>query len=236
MSQVKRHTFSAIWMHWFNAACWLFLSATGFGLVDNASMQPFCMGWPVLMKQIFGSSGNLLVAHVICGSIWIAGMAVSAILFLKNDTRPFLKEIFSFSFQKDARWLILTAAGLTLGERRLARMGIDPNAPHQGFYNAGQKLFALCALFCGFILTGTGIILLLSKGVIDTAEVVQWAMLIHFVAAGVLFAGLLIHIYMAVIAPDQRPALISMLTGSVSQAYARRHHRLWHDRVVKNKK
>jgi len=236
MPPLKRHTFSAIWIHWFNAACWLFLTATGIGLVDNKSMQPISMWWPEFMQQIFGGSVHLFEAHVICGSIWIAGMAVSAALFIKNETLPFLREIFSFSFRKDTLWLIQEAAGRTIGLRRLARAGIDPKRPDQGFYNAGQKLFAVCALFCGMMVAGSGIILVLSKDVMDAAEIVQWAILIHFVAAGVIFAGLLLHIYMAAIAPGQRPALISMLTGFMSGAYARRHHRRWYDTLVKSKK
>jgi formate dehydrogenase subunit gamma len=49
--------------------------------------------------------------------------------------------------------------------------------------------------------------------------------------AGVVFAGLLIHIYMAAIAAGELPALISMFTGTVPEKYAEHHHKLWYERV-----
>jgi len=48
------------------------------------------------------------------------------------------------------------------------------------------------------------------------------------------FAGLLIHIYMASIAAGERPAFISMFTGTVPEDYARHHHRLWYEKVKEN--
>ena len=37
---VKRHSYAAIFMHWFNAVCWILLLATGFGLISNETLQP----------------------------------------------------------------------------------------------------------------------------------------------------------------------------------------------------
>ena len=39
MKYVRRHTLSAIFMHWHNAACWLLLLFSGFGLLANPLMQ-----------------------------------------------------------------------------------------------------------------------------------------------------------------------------------------------------
>ena len=51
--------------------------------------------------------------------------------------------------------------------------------------------------------------------------------MVHFITGGLVFAGLLIHIFMAAIATGEQPALISMFTGTVPEDYARHHHRLW---------
>ena len=65
-------------------------------------------------------------------------------------------------------------------------------------------------------------------------ELVQWAILIHFVTVGLVFAGLLIHVFMASIAAGEQPAFISMFTGTVPEDYARHHHKLWLDEVKKS--
>jgi formate dehydrogenase subunit gamma len=51
---------------------------------------------------------------------------------------------------------------------------------------------------------------------------------------GFVFAGLLIHVYMAAIAAGERPAFISMFTGKVPEDYARHHHRLWYEEKKKD--
>lgn len=61
--------------------------------------------------------------------------------------------------------------------------------------------------------------------------VVQWSILIHFVTVGIVFAGLLIHIYMASIAAGELPVLISMFTGTVPEEYAKHHHKFWYDEI-----
>jgi len=44
---------------------------------------------------------------------------------------------------------------------------------------------------------------------------------------GLVFAGLLVHIYMAAISPEEKPGFRSMFTGVVPEDYARHHHALW---------
>ena len=39
---IRRHSATAIFMHWYNAACWLLLLFTGFALLANPLMQPTC--------------------------------------------------------------------------------------------------------------------------------------------------------------------------------------------------
>jgi formate dehydrogenase subunit gamma len=95
----------------------------------------------------------------------------------------------------------------------------------------GQKLFAIPAVFGGIVIAVTGIIMLASKFYTIDTTIVQWSILIHFVASGAVFAGLLIHIFMASIATGELPALISIFTGTVPEDYAKHHHKLWYDEV-----
>ena len=93
---IKRHTKLSIFLHWFNAACWFFLLATGIGLINNPDLQPVGMWWTNMMWAIFGSGENLLLAHVICGCTW-AGVFLLYGVFGIKYVIAFFKEIFSTS-------------------------------------------------------------------------------------------------------------------------------------------
>ena len=232
---IKRHTKISIFMHWFNTVCWLFLLGTGVGLIDNPALQPLGMWWPRAMNAVFNGGANLLRAHEICGLVWAGVFLVYGLGFFRTGTLPFIKEIFTFSPKTDVIWLVKKGIQMTLGYKGLQRLGFEPSIPDQGFYNVGQKLFAIPALLGGFIITVTGVIMMLSKQNLTDVVVVQWSILIHFVTVGLVFTGLLVHIYMAAIAKGELPALISMFTGFVSREYAEHHHKDWYDEVAGKK-
>ena len=77
-----------------------------------------------------------------------------------------------------------------------------------------------------------GAIMAFAKQDLTGVNAVQWSILIHFITVGLVFAGLLIHIYMAAIAKGELPALISMFTGKVPADYAKHHHRFWFEEVT----
>ena len=228
---IKRHTGVSIFMHWFNAVCWFFLLTTGVGLIKNSDLDPIGGWWPDLIRGIFGGGGNLLQAHVLCGFTWITGFLVFAIVRLRKEVSFFIKEIFTFSPVNDIRWIIKKGIQMAMGYKMLKRLGFEPKIPEQGFYNVGQKLFAIPAISGGIVIAVTGIVMYSSKLIMIDPSVVQWSILIHFVMAGVVFAGLLIHIYMASIAAGELPALISMFTGTVPADYAEHHHKNWYDGI-----
>jgi formate dehydrogenase subunit gamma len=215
-------------LHWFNAGCWLFLLATGFGLLQNEALPLTGGAWNRWMRTLFGSPEALLSIHILVGAIWASVCFIFGVVSFRNALLPFTKEVLSFSPARDVAWLVKKGVRMTLGSGVLRKRGIDPALPDQGFYNVGQKLFAIPSLFGGILIGITGIILALSNVWFTETAVVQWAILLHFVCVGLVFAGLLIHIYMAAIAPGERPAFISMFTGTVPEAYAKHHHRLWY--------
>ena len=67
---IRRHSLSAVCMHWFNAFCWIALLFTGFALLSNPAMQPVGMWWADLWTDVFGAYG-LLVFHLLIGSAWL---------------------------------------------------------------------------------------------------------------------------------------------------------------------
>ena len=143
---IRRHSLSAVCMHWFNAFCWIALLFTGFALLSNPAMQPVGMWWADLWTGVFGAYG-LLVFHLLIGSAWLAVYFLYIIFGLRHDVVPFLKEVFNLSPASDMTWCVRKGMRLVLGEKAMRSMGLDPALPPQGFYNAGQKLAAvvLCA-------------------------------------------------------------------------------------------
>jgi len=224
-------------MHWFNAGCWIFLLLTGLGLIQNDDLQPFT-SWPTMLRSLFGGGANLLLAHEIAGIAWAGGFLLYGIIRLKSDVLPFIREIFTVDIRRDFLWLIAKGIQMTLGYRALGfiadKFGFSPRIPDQGFYNVGQKIFAIPAVFGGMVIAVTGMIMILSQVGMVSTELVQWAILIHFITVGLVFAGLLIHVFMASIATGEQPAFISMFTGTVPEDYARHHHKLWLDGIKKS--
>lgn len=238
---IRRHTFGGMFMHWFNAACWLLLLATGLGLIQNPDLQPLGQWWPDFMRWVFGGGSVLLWFHVLVALIW---MGVWAVYFMRNATRhvgPFLSSIFTLEPKRDIQWMVKKNFQMILGYKAMAKLvkplGWDGEMPEQEYYNAGQKVAAQVMLGGALVLAVTGIILFASTFVIDAKNIlwVQWSITIHYIAAGLTFAILLVHIYMAAISKDERPAFWSMFSGEVPAEYAEHHHKLWYDKVkVKN--
>ena len=54
-----------------------------------------------------------------------------------------------------------------------------------------------------------------------------WAVVLHFAAVGVVVAGLIIHVYMGTVFPEEKPAFFSMITGNVNELHVYRHHFKW---------
>jgi formate dehydrogenase subunit gamma len=222
-TEIKRHDPSDIRIHWFNAACWLMLLVTGLGLIKNDQLNPLGAWLPTALRALFGggSAGGavLLVIHEGVGVVWLVGLlcylGVNA-----RGARFFLREVFSVR-PGDLAWMVRKMGRMTLG--------VGGELPPQGYYNMGQKAFAQASVLGGIAIGVTGMILLASDKILPASVValVGWAVTLHYLAVGLVFAGLLVHIYMAAISPEEKPGFRSMFTGTVPEDYARHHHGLW---------
>lgn len=223
MAELKRHDPSDIRIHWFNAACWLLLLVSGLGLIKNEKLNPLGAWLPDALRALFGggTAGGavLLVIHEVAGVVWLLGflwyLAVNG-----RGARFFLAEIFRVR-PGDITWMV----------RKMLRMttGRGGELPPQGYYNMGQKAFAQASVLGGVAIVATGLVLLLSDKLLPASWtwLIGWAVTLHYLAVGLVFAGLLVHIYMAAISPEEKPGFRSMFTGSVPEDYARHHHGLW---------
>lgn len=223
---IRRHSSSAIFMHWFNAACWLLLLCSGFALLGNPLMQPIGPWWSAIWDSLFGALGVLRV-HVVIGMLWVVLYALYLLVQLRREALPFLREITSLHMPSDLIWCLRKGMWLVFGEQLMRRMGLNPELPPQGFYNAGQKLVAVLAVLCslGLALTGLGLVFLSQSAGDET--LLQRFLLIHFCCAGLMAVFLPVHIYMAAFAPGEAPALRSMVTGFIPLEHIRHHNPLW---------
>jgi formate dehydrogenase subunit gamma len=235
--QIKRHTPAGIFMHWFNAVCWFFLLLTGLGLIENAAVSPLGEWYPRMLRDIFGSGEALLQAHWGVGAFWIGVWLVFIVAGAKKYTIPFLKEMVSFKLPRDAVWMIKKNLQMLAGHKVMAKavkpLGMDAKIPEAEYYNPGQKAAAIPIIGGAILLALTGIVMVLSNRAMVASQIwiVQWSITIHYVMAALTFAVLLVHIYMAGISKEERPAFVSMFTGYVPEEYAKHHHRLWYEEV-----
>ncbi|NDV20472.1 cytochrome B6 [Pseudodesulfovibrio sp. JC047] len=228
----KRHDRSDIFIHWFNAVCWLLLLLTGVGLIQHPAIDPFGSGYPEALRAMVGGGANLLAIHEGLGLLWLIGFVVYLVVNFAG-ARFFLAEVFAVSPVRDMAWIVKKMVLMTVGPKPLAWIGLSPELPDQGYYNMGQKAFAQASVVGGVLIAVTGVILFLSDRTFGAAAtgLVGWAITLHFIAVGVVFAGLLVHVYMAAISPEERPGFKSMFTGEVPGTYAKHHHRLWWEKI-----
>jgi formate dehydrogenase subunit gamma len=107
----------------------------------------------------------------------------------------------------------------------------DEKLPPVGRFNWGQKVF-FWLMLCGAIL-----LLLSGFGLWFVESIPAWlrhlSIAVHVIAELATIAGFIIHVYMGTaMVPGGFDAIV---TGEVTAAWARHHHRLWYERVTKNK-
>jgi formate dehydrogenase subunit gamma len=213
---IKKHGVAGVTLHWVNAISWFFLIFTGVALI-SAEYLRFAPHWYLIMMDgIFGTRTALLHFHIAVGIFWITTLLLYGIFGYKNYLVDFVKHDLTLD-RDDIRWFPSKAKNL-MGKLSHYEM------PTQGTYNAGQKAYAIVVAFSTVILIFTGPIMAFHIG---STTIIQWAMMLHFVATMSVFAGIFVHVYMAALFPEERPAFFSMITGKVNELYAYLHHYKW---------
>lgn len=214
-NRIKKHHVAIVLLHWFNAIVWAFELATGSALIVGPEYRFMPQWYLTFMEEVFGTRANLLRAHIAIGMTWMIVFLVYAIFGWRDylHAEVLRKEI--GLDQDDLSWLRIRL--LLLLNRTQEEL------PPQGAYNAGQKLYAVMVYIMIPVIMITGIMMVFHLG----TALVQWAILLHFLAVGTVVSGLLIHVYMGAVFPEERPAFYSMITGMVDELYAYRHHFKW---------
>ncbi len=107
----------------------------------------------------------------------------------------------------------------------------EENLPPVGRYNAGQKLLFWTLVACLLVLLVTGIVIWRRYfSLYFPIEVIRLAAVVHAVAAFVLIASIIVHIYAGIWVKGSMGA---MVRGTVTLGWARKHHPKWFRQAVK---
>ncbi|NPV67453.1 MAG: hypothetical protein HPY64_09945 [Anaerolineae bacterium] len=221
---VKHHT-ANILTHWFNAFSWLLLLPTGFAILLGKAYPFVPQAWNDLVRSMFGGLAPLIKWHAIWGQIWLFVLVFNVLFGFRKYFIPFAATRMWMD-KDDWRWLMI---------RPLQMFGLmkDRPLPPQDAYNGGQKLYSYLVLIGTFFIGVTGLIMTYSELIPTSLQwLIQWSMPIHFIAVGGVFAGVIIHVYMGAIMPEERQAFFSMFSGKVNGLYAYLHHRKWYERKM----
>lgn len=174
-------------------------------------------------------------------AFWSPYMFWLAVLVGGGPTARFWHPWFGVAFALSVGWMYKMWRGdmaTTDADRRWSKAmehyikNEDDQLPPEGRFNYGQKLF--------FWLMFYGIILLLISGIgLWFVESISWslrwlrylAVAIHVAVALATIGGFIIHVYMGT--AMVRGGFTSIIRGEVSTAWARTHHRLWYEQVMK---
>ena len=229
-TMILRHSISDILIHWSNAVLFIILLLTGIGLIEHPELSLFGPGYPVFLRSLVGGGGALLTLHIVLGCLWLGALTLYVLVNF-SGARFFLREVFRLT-PGDGVWLFRKMFHMTLGRDVSAKMGISQELPEQGYYNAGQKAFAVISVIGGICIAVSGVLLALSTSLSAAAYptlvgLMGWILALHHFSVWLVVAGLFVHIYMAAFSLDERPGFRSMFSGRVPEDYARHHHPLW---------
>jgi formate dehydrogenase subunit gamma len=212
-SYIKKHNYTAIWFHWFNAVIWLLLLPTGSALINSEKYNFMPLELTQIISSIFQGRENLLKFHIWIGILWTVIMFYAA--FGARIYLPVIKSAFLLD-KDDLQWFRYFINKIR---------GIKGEPPPQDFFNAGQKLFAVSFYLMVPVIMLTGIVMYFQ---LLPAVLIRWAILGHFISVGTVVIGLPVHIFMAAFYAPEHEAFTSMLTGKLNEYFAYKHnYKFW---------
>jgi formate dehydrogenase subunit gamma len=192
--------------HWIIAISFVLLTLSGLAL-----FYPVFFG----LTSLFGGPEPTRIVHPYIGVFMSAFFVIQAIRFFGDNL-----------FRRyDVQWM--KQIGDVLSNQ-------DEKLPPVGKNNAGQKLVYWIFLATVPVLLVTGIVLW-RPWVASEMPVwaLRWAVTIHAYTAFVAIITLVIHVYSAIWV---KGSVRAMTQGGVSDAWARHHHGLWYEEILRKRK
>jgi formate dehydrogenase subunit gamma len=202
---IERFTYFERAAHWCNAIAFCVLAISGLVMAFGKFIL-----MPLIGGSLFGwLTYALKTAHNFVGPLFAVSLVIVFITFVRDNLPT----------QADLTWL--KKGGGLFGDEEV------PSAR----FNAGEKLIFWGGVFLlGFVVVASGLVLdQLIPGMANLRGDMQIANMIHGVAAMLMMALFLGHIYMGTV--GMKDAYGAMKTGYVDEAWAKEHHALWYDDI-----
>jgi formate dehydrogenase subunit gamma len=203
--QIERFTPFERAAHWTNAIAFVLLAVSGLVMAFGKALL-----LPLIGHTLFGWLAYALKnIHNFAGPLFAVSLLVVIVTFVRDEM-----------FER-ADWAWLRRFGGLFG-------GAEVPSPR---FNAGEKvLFWIGALALGVVVVSSGLVLdKLLPGLDYLRGDMQLAHMVHSIAAIVMMAAFLGHIYMGTI--GMRGAYKAMRHGQVDEAWAKEHHALWYEDI-----
>lgn len=219
----KKHNLANILTHWFNVASWLLLLPTGIAIISSPRLGLSPDWMQEMFRNLFGGTANLIRFHYSVGITWILVLTFNILVGFRKYFVPFAAHRMLLD-KDDVEWLKV---------KPLQMLGFLKNKqlPSQDAYNAGQKLYMYVVIIGTLGIMASGIIMTFNT--IFPPILKQIAQPIHWISVFAIVAGVIIHVYMGAVFPEEKEAFFSMFSGKVSAWYARAHHEKWYNEKLK---
>jgi formate dehydrogenase subunit gamma len=195
-------------IHWTVATLWLTLAITGMLMLFGKH----------IVIPVFGHTAFSWVAqisknlHNFAGPLFVISAALIFFTFVRRN----------FFNATDWPWL---------RDFPKAVLGKAQGDPPAGFFNAAEKIVFWVGLGVLAVVAGASGLILNFPNFDQGRSVMQTAQIVHAVS-GVLFIALMLsHIYMGTIGTEG--SLEAMREGTVDEQWAKEHHLLWYEEVVR---
>lgn len=200
---IERYTLRERLNHWLAGLTYIYLMLTGLALFTPH------LYW---MAAVLGSGPTVRYWHP-----WIGLIFFAAMLWMHRMWRRDMR-----TTDADRAW-----------SREIKKYieNRDDELPPVGRFNAGQKQFYWVMFFSTIVLLLSGIVMWIPEYLPRSLNGLRSiSIVIHEVAALITIGAFLIHVYMGIfVVPGGFRAIVH---GYVSKQWAKRHHRLWYERLV----
>ncbi len=179
-------------------------------------------GLGMLYYNFIGNQGEardfLVLAHEIVAVLFIAGPILAFALGVKKVWAENYRILTKWGWS-DIEWLM---------KKPLTTVFKKIKLPKDDKFNPGQKVWATIAVSGSFVLAVSG-------GIMWTTGSPIAALIIHTVVAVAMLTALLGHMYMALLNPETRHGVGSIIDGEVSVEWAKEHHPLWVEKMARER-
>src|SRR5271155_529207 len=203
--RVLRYTFHERLIHWMAGLSYVYLMLTGLA---------FWSPWLFWMAVVLGGGTISRELHPWAGLIF-----VFSTLFMHHMWGVQMKET-----PEDKAWWQATPHYIR---------NEDSQVPPADRFNTGQKFLFWGFFWCGLLLLLTGLILWFPNWIPWNLHFLRLIAVIVHPAAALLTIGLfIIHVYMGAVLEEG--ALDGVVRGDVSRGWAKEHHRVWYDNLIRS--